>query len=227
MKLPGHLIPGISALLRYPDDRTQVLAASLADAAMATGHPCQEHLEAFALVARGLELRDLQELYTRGFDLNPDCSMDLGWHLFGETYQRGQFMAMMRHHLRENGIEEGRNLPDHLPTLLDLGMKLETSDAMDLVDDCILPALEKILPAHKESAYLHVLQALYLIFTVDRTPSGGDRPGHAALSPSIVRGAHSSSPSARRDGASPPGTPHGQPGQSPDQSSPAEAACAE
>jgi len=171
MRVPTHLIPGIAALLRYPDERTPALAGSLADAAMATGHPCQEHLEAFALVARSLELRELQELYTRGFDLNPDCSLDLGWHLFGETYQRGQFMAMMRHHLKHHGIDEGGNLPDHLPSLLDLGMKLERQDAMDLVDDCILPALEKILPAHKESAFLHVLQALFLIFTVDRKPA--------------------------------------------------------
>jgi len=168
MKVPVHLIPGISRLLRYPGEHTQGLAASLADAAMATGHPCQEHLEAFALVAQSLDLRELQELFTRSFDLCPECSLDAGWHLFGESYQRGQFMAMMRNHLREHGIDEGKNLPDHLPNLLDLGMKLERQDAMDLVDDCILPVLEKVLPALKESPYLHVLQALFLIFTVDR-----------------------------------------------------------
>lgn len=171
MNVPIHLIPGISQLLRYPDERTQALAASVADAAMATGHPCQEHLEAFALVAQGHDLRELQELYTRAFDLTPEGTLDLGWHLFGETYQRGQFLAMMRHHLQLHGLEEGGNLPDHLPNLLDLGMRLERQDAMDLVDDCILPALEKILPAMKESPYLHVLQALFLIFTVDRKPA--------------------------------------------------------
>ena len=168
--VPVHLIPGISALLRYPDAHTRALAASLADAAMATGHPCQEHLEAFALVAQGLDLKELEELYTRTFDLSPECSLDIGWHLFGESYQRGQFMAMIRSHHQLHGIEEGRNLPDHLPTVLDLGMKLDRGDAMDLVDDCILPSVERILPAVKESAYHHVLQALFLIFTVDRNP---------------------------------------------------------
>ncbi|GLH72273.1 hypothetical protein GETHLI_07750 [Geothrix limicola] len=208
MKVPVHLIPPISQLLRYPGECTSELAASLADAAMATGHPCQEHLEAFALTVKDLDLRELQELFTRSFDLNPDCSLDAGWHLFGETYQRGQFMAMMRHHLHEHGIEEGKNLPDHLPNLLDLGMRLERQDAMDLVDDCILPTVEKVLPALKDSPYVHVLHALFLIFTVDRMPSEGDRPDHAAL-------------------CVPPGPPHARPGQSPDQSSPAEAACAE
>jgi nitrate reductase delta subunit len=199
MRVPTHLIPGISQLLRYPDERSQALAGSMVDAAMATGHPCQEHLEAFALTARDLDLRGLQELYTRSFDLNPECTLDVGWHLFGETYRRGQFLAMMRHHLAAHGIDEGGNLPDHLPGLLDLGMKLETADAMDLVDDCLLPALEKLLPALKESAYRHLLQALFLLFTVDRMPSEGDRPGPS----------------------------HARPGQSPDHSSPAEAACAD
>ena len=171
MRVPVHLIPGIAELLRYPGDHTQALAASLADAAMATGHPCQEHLEAFALSARGMDLRELQEAFTRSFDLNPECSLDVGWHLFGETYRRGQFMAMMRHHLQAHGISEGSNLPDHLPNLLDLGTRLERQDAMDLVDDCILPTLEKLLPALKESPYRHPLQALFLIFTVDRTPA--------------------------------------------------------
>ncbi|HJV39284.1 MAG TPA: hypothetical protein VJ528_10630, partial [Geothrix sp.] len=70
--------------------------------------------------------------------------------------------------LQLHGLEEGGNLPDHLPNLLDLGMRLERQDAMDLVDDCLLPALEKVIPALRESPYHHVLQALFLIFTVDR-----------------------------------------------------------
>lgn len=171
MKVPVQLLPGIAALLRYPDTTTQGLAGALADAAMRTGHPCQEHLEAFALVARTSDVRDLQEAYAAVFDLNPDCTIEIGYQLFGESYKRGQFLAMMRVSLREHGIDPGSNLPDHLPALLDLTMKLETQDAVDLVDDCILPALEKILPAVKESPYLHVLQALFLLFTAHRQPA--------------------------------------------------------
>ncbi len=169
MRVPVHLVPGIAALLRYPQAATPALAAGLADAAMQTAHPCQEYLEAFALVARTSTLQELEEMYTRSFDLNPDCALEISWHLFGETYKRGQFLAMMRFHLREHGIDPGSHLPDHLPALLDLTMKLESQDAMDLVDDVILPALEKILPALKESPYAHAVQALFLIFTAHRS----------------------------------------------------------
>lgn len=168
MRVPTHLIPGLAALLRYPGLDTPGLAMALADAAMAAAHPCQEPLEAFALVCRTSEIKDLQEAYTRAFDMNPDATLDVGWHLFGETYKRGQFLAMMRHYLQRQGIPEGSDLPDHLPALLDLTMKLETQDAMDLVDDCVLPALEKILAAVKEGPYVHVLQATFLLFTAHR-----------------------------------------------------------
>lgn len=171
MRVPTHLIPGIAVLLRYPDDTTAGVAGALADAAMDTGHPSQEHLEAFALVARTTDLKELQEAYAASFDLNPDCTLEISYQLFGDSYKRGQFLAMMRFHLREHGIYPGSNLPDHLPALLDLTMKLETQDAVDLVDDCILPALEKILPAMRESPYLHVLQALFLLFTAHRQPA--------------------------------------------------------
>ncbi|MBI4911903.1 MAG: molecular chaperone TorD family protein [Acidobacteria bacterium] len=203
MRVPVHLIPGLAALLRYPGPRTAAMAAGLADAAMETAHPCQEHLEAFALSAATLELPELQEHYTRSFDLNPECSLEIGWHLFGESYKRGQFLAMMRFHLREHGIEPGAHLPDHLPALLELVMKLESQDAMDLVDDCILPALEKVLPALKDGVYAHLLQALFLLFTAHRTSSGGDRPDPPVL-------------------CVPPGAPHDDSRQGPSSSSPAE-----
>lgn len=171
MRVPTQLIPGIASLLRYPDAHTSKLAGALADEAMKSGHPCQEFLEAFALVASTTSPEDMAELYTRSFDLNPDCVLEIGWHLFGESYKRGQFLAMMRHHLRENGIDVGQDLPDYLPALLDLTMKLETQDAIDLVDDCILPAMEKIQSAMKEGAYAHLLQALFLVFTAHRMPA--------------------------------------------------------
>ena len=179
MRVPVHLVPGIAALLRYPGEGTAALAAALADAAMESAHPCQEHLEAFALVCRTSTLKELQEAYARVFDLNPDCTLEIGWHLFGETYKRGQFLAMVRFHLREQGIDPGSNLPDHLPALLELTMKLESQDAQDLVDDCILPALEKILPALKDSPYRHVLEALFVLFTAHRLVDAGAGLGQA------------------------------------------------
>jgi nitrate reductase delta subunit len=62
----------------------------------------------------------LQEDYTDTFDLEPACSLELGWHLFGDTHDRGGFLAVLRDDLRQAGVEETAGLPDHLAHLLSL-----------------------------------------------------------------------------------------------------------
>src|SRR5262249_35690032 len=54
---------------------------------------------AFGERIAGLAAEDLEELYTRTFDLNPVCSLEVGWHLFGENYSRGEFLVRMRQEL--------------------------------------------------------------------------------------------------------------------------------
>ncbi|HSE32303.1 MAG TPA: hypothetical protein VLA93_12100, partial [Pyrinomonadaceae bacterium] len=52
--------------------------------------------ESFTNFRAGIEnfsLSNLQELYTRTFDLNPACALEIGYHLFGENYKRGEFLA--------------------------------------------------------------------------------------------------------------------------------------
>src|SRR5450759_3107097 len=50
----------------------------------------------FATETEKLSLSELQELYTRTFDLSPVCALDIGYHLFGENYKRGVFLANLR-----------------------------------------------------------------------------------------------------------------------------------
>ena len=35
------------------------------------------------------ELWQIEETFTRTFDVNPACALEVGWHLFGEEYARG------------------------------------------------------------------------------------------------------------------------------------------
>jgi len=38
------------------------------------------------------------------FDINPACALEVGWHLFGEDYMRGQFLVRMREELSKYEI---------------------------------------------------------------------------------------------------------------------------
>jgi nitrate reductase delta subunit len=85
-----------------------------------------------------------QELYIETFEFNPKCTLELGWHLFGENYERGEFLVKMRAELRRHGIEETGELPDHLTHVLRLIGRMEHGEAALLIGENVLPALEKI-----------------------------------------------------------------------------------
>jgi nitrate reductase delta subunit len=159
------ILPRYAELLEYPSEALPGLAANAADALKWQPTVWLDLLEAFALEAQLIPLGELEEMYTRTFDMNPSCSLEIGWHLFGETYKRGSFMANLREVLRKEGIEEGNSLPDYLPTLLKLLPKLHHDDAQDLVRDCILPAMEKIRTALREGSgpYANLMESLSLL----------------------------------------------------------------
>lgn len=93
-----------------------------------------------------------EERYTILFDLKPVCTLNLGHHLFGDTYQRGALLAGLAASLSEVGINSATDLPDHLPTLLRLLGRLEDAeDRRLLVHTIMLPALSKVASALAET----------------------------------------------------------------------------
>ena len=149
-----------SYLLSYPDGEVKARAALAADSAMRASHPAQEGMESFAIFAAGATRQELEEAYTRAFDLNPAATLEVGWHLFGETYKRGQFLAYLKRELESRGIDAGTRLPDDFTLLLKLYDALPQEDAAGLVVDCLLPAVDKILSAIGDSPYMPLMKAL-------------------------------------------------------------------
>ncbi|HEX7425178.1 MAG TPA: molecular chaperone TorD family protein [Terriglobales bacterium] len=149
----------LATLLIYPDaDYPQRIEASVRLAP----EECRGPLEQFAIQMRGLATDELQELFTRTFDLNPMCSLELGWHLFGENYERGLLLVRVREELRRHELKESTELPDHLTHVLRLVERMEHEAAADFVAACVLPALEKMLQAmrDKKNPFENVLLAV-------------------------------------------------------------------
>lgn len=101
-----------------------------------------------------------QELYVQTFEFNPACTLEIGWHLFGENYERGEFLVRMRQQLRRHGIAESTELPDHLTHLLPLIACLAHDEAAQFVGEFILPALTKIRSAIHDNAYELVIAGI-------------------------------------------------------------------
>jgi nitrate reductase delta subunit len=131
------------------------------------------HLSAFISATENLSSTDMEELYTRTFDINPISSLEIGWHLYGEAYERGAFLVKMRDMLRQYGVPESTELPDHLVHVLHLLAKMDDGEADAFINSNLLPALRKMLDgfAKQSTPYEHVLRAL-LALVEQRYPEG-------------------------------------------------------
>ena len=133
-------------LLEYPNEHW----VTRVDFARVIGKDCVAFARFVAAVA-ALPLSDLQELYTRTFDLNPVCALEVGYHLFGENYKRGEFLANLRETEAPFDLGQQQQLPDYLPVLLRLLESLEDQELRtSLIAECLIPAIEKMLASLKE-----------------------------------------------------------------------------
>jgi nitrate reductase delta subunit len=106
----------------------------------------------FAQAVEALSVTELEEMYTRVFDLNPDATLDIGWHLFGEDYARGEFLVHLRRKAREYGVPESTELPDHLTRVLPLLARMPEEEASEFAGKFLLPALAKIAKTLADAA---------------------------------------------------------------------------
>ena len=113
--------------------------------------------------SKGFRFLTFRKLYTRTFDLSPVCALDIGYHLFGENYKRGVFLANLRETEAPFDLGQEHQLPDYLPVLLRLLTKLDDEELRGaLIVDCMIPALEKMLKtlSEGENPYRHLIAAV-------------------------------------------------------------------
>ena len=116
-----------------------------------------------------LSLEQMRELYTITFDMQPVCYPYVGYHLFGESYKRGAFMAQLNEAYHTRDYSAGQELPDHLSVILRfIGLDAENRRGdfcQALINSGVNPALEKMLKvfnAETENPYFGLLSALQL-----------------------------------------------------------------
>ena len=134
----------IASVLTYPDSGFEERLTACGEILDELGEePCRQ-FSAWMDKMRALSLEDCQEVYTRTFDLSPKCTLELGWHLFGEQYDRGTFLVWMRGKMRELSLVETTDLPDHSRHVLPVLGRMEPAAADKFSSACVLPAMETI-----------------------------------------------------------------------------------
>jgi nitrate reductase assembly molybdenum cofactor insertion protein NarJ len=169
-------------VLAYPYESPAPPARACADALRGESAEAASLLHAFAAAAESAGLGELQEEYTRTFDLDtmsraePTCYLHVGHYLFDENHKRGSFILGLRKRFREAGFEDGSDLADHLVVLLRfLAVCEDEAVAEEIVTEALLPALARMglvasagEPEGVRAAYLGVLRALELALAAGR-----------------------------------------------------------
>lgn len=152
-----------SEILEYPEDSIEELVSECTAALTSECPEAGELLGKFRALTAGKGLGALQELYTNAFDLHPDCTPNLGYHLFGDDSRRGVFLAELKGRLEQSGVMIGVELPDHLSLILRYIDAAEEEGPV-LIEDCLLPALAKMAEIldRGDNPYQFALRSLLL-----------------------------------------------------------------
>jgi nitrate reductase molybdenum cofactor assembly chaperone NarJ/NarW len=107
----------------------------------------------------------MEEVYTRTFDLQAICHPYIGYQLFGNGGRRGMFMAGLKKHYETCEFFTGNELPDHLSTMLRFAPNCTKAEREELISECLVPAVKKMVSGFEDGSnpYRGVLQALLLV----------------------------------------------------------------
>ncbi|MBT3340842.1 MAG: nitrate reductase molybdenum cofactor assembly chaperone [Planctomycetes bacterium] len=155
----------LAGLLAYPRAGFHESAEDWIAVVTAANSQAGEKLVAFHEMLSSKSPSELEEHYARTFDNSISGALETGWHVFGETYERGGFLVRMRQLCRECGVVESGELPDHLVHVLPVLGRTDESLALELVEEVAVPAVTKVCIslAADENPYESVLDAVLVV----------------------------------------------------------------
>ncbi|MCU0543957.1 MAG: molecular chaperone TorD family protein [Oscillatoriaceae cyanobacterium Prado104] len=156
-----------AALFTYPSPQ---LPAQISEChrQLQADHPeAAELINQFQAFANSTSISHLEEIYTSTFDINPVCFPYPGFHLFGENFNRADFLVKLQQRYQEHGfIAPANELADHLSVILQFLSTLNSDAvlAQELIEDCLLPALKKMNEGFKaDNPYAGVVRSLLIV----------------------------------------------------------------
>lgn len=164
--IANGITDALAALLEYPRSDFPALLRACRASVFGGDPDVASGVERFAKSVQGLSAVQLQELYADTFDFSESCTLDIGWHVFGDRHQRGMFLSELRPQLAAAEIDERLELPDHLPHVLILLSRSDPSKTSEL-RDVVKRAVEKLV-AHlheRRSPYEHLVASAFAAAT--------------------------------------------------------------
>jgi nitrate reductase delta subunit len=163
MAIDASILDLLASCLEYPDPDAAARARAAASGLASAEPELSAALFGLAVFLERSEPGEAEERYTALFDMNPVCTLHVGYHVFGDTYPRGEFLAALAAELRHAGVATNGDLPDFLPTVLRLAGRLERDeDRRSLRELALVPALTRMRAslAQSKDPWSRLLRAL-------------------------------------------------------------------
>lgn len=123
-------------------------------------------LDKFEHALRKMTTQELQETYTRTFDLAALVSPYITGYIHGdENFDRGTLMAALGEKYDEMGFDTEGELPDHLRVLLKVSAWLDKETLAELIEYLLLKPVEQMAEQLKETdnPYFNLLLAIEVV----------------------------------------------------------------
>ncbi|HRD39590.1 MAG TPA: hypothetical protein PLC65_13230 [Bacteroidia bacterium] len=142
----SHIYITLADLFRYPDTQSSnkaILCQELLESEYPEAAQC---LLPFTNHFISLDEDGREELFTKTFDVQPICYLDLGYVIFGEDYKRGSFLLHMQQEQGRINHDCSPELPDHLSHVLYLiTVHSDKEFVNELVAKILVPGVKKMI----------------------------------------------------------------------------------
>ncbi len=126
----------------------------------------KSRLEHFLRAVEDLSQEAWEELYTRTLDLTPSTAPYVGYAVYGESYARGEFMALLNRAYQELGLDPKGELPDHLFNILRYLAQAEAPlpQVLELLPQAVERMRQTLKTLDAKNPYLILLEGVLNLF---------------------------------------------------------------
>lgn len=151
MKRYNHYI-AFADLLRYPSEDYSEKAIRCMAMLKEQYPEAAVEIEPYVNYLSSHTQDEREEFYTKTFDVQPICYLDLGYVIFGEDYKRGAFLLHMQEEQIKEGNDCGTDLSDNISNMLTLYAKSNNEALLnELAVKILIPGVEKMIGEFKQA----------------------------------------------------------------------------
>jgi nitrate reductase molybdenum cofactor assembly chaperone NarJ/NarW len=149
----AQALAGLSPLLEYPGEELRPSIQRWQDEHGAHLPFAARRVRDFESAIEKRSLEELEEIYTRTFDLAPVCNPYISAHICGdENYERGNLMLQLAEKYQQAGFSADGELPDHLRIILRFAPHLNEEELSDLAKHCLAKPVQAMYESVKSEA---------------------------------------------------------------------------